>query len=155
MPIALGGVQIDCSITKGCVQPKQQSVGPGKDARLRLWPAGSPWIRPGTFLIPCTQRWFSSYDADGQRAGATSTACEIPADKSIYYHWGLDTGGAEGLVDVDRGHRRRGGRRPDMDTIKPARVSLAEVKPRYDVVYLLDGRGWYYRYSHLLRSTRR
>ena len=23
------------------------------------------------------------------------------------------------------------------------------VKPRYDVLYLRDGRGWYYRYSHL------
>ena len=23
------------------------------------------------------------------------------------------------------------------------------VEPRYDVVYLLDDRGWYYRYSHL------
>jgi len=23
------------------------------------------------------------------------------------------------------------------------------VKPRYDVIYVLDGRGWYYRYSHL------
>src|SRR6185436_1852757 len=27
--------------------------------------------------------------------------------------------------------------------------SLTPVRPRYDVVYVLDERGWYYRYSHL------
>ena len=65
----------------------------------------------------------------------------------IYYHSGLDIGGSEADVrviaatdalvvsvgdDVLEGHRE--------DT---------PVAKRYDVVYLLDNRGWYYRYSHL------
>jgi hypothetical protein len=34
---------------------------------------------------------------------------EVPAKKSIYHHYGLDFGGAEGLVEVGRRHRRPGG----------------------------------------------
>src|SRR5262249_5272513 len=102
LPIAVGGVQIDCPVTRGYYKncdPFEDSWGLGKDARLRLWPAGSPWAAPGTFAYPIKQRWF---------AGATQMANEpsfvdggdAPTDRPIYYHSGLDIGGCEGLVEV-------------------------------------------------------
>ena len=140
-------MQIDCSITKGCVQPKSNPWALEKDARLRLWPAGSPWIQPGTFMYPLHLRWFSSMTQMANEPVYIDGG-ESPPNKSIYYHWGLDTGGAEGMVDIfaatDAVVAAAG-----MDTIKPIAEFPSEVKPRYDVIYLLDGRGWYYRYSHL------
>src|SRR4029077_3418430 len=102
LPIALGGVQIDCPVTRGhnknC-DPFEDSWGLDKDARLRLWPAGSPWAAPGTFAYPIRQRWF---------AGPTQMANEpsfvdggdAPAGRPIYYHSGLDIGGREGVAEV-------------------------------------------------------
>ena len=71
---------------------------------------------------------------------------EVPANKKIYYHYGLDSGGAEGMVDIVAAAAGR--------VISSGKEMLpgyddSPVKPRYDVVYLLDDRGWYYRYSHL------
>ena len=75
--------------------------------------------------------------------------CERPARKQIYYHNGLDIGGCEGLTEVvaatdglvvSAGLDVLPDHRKEKDT---------PVSPRYDVVYLLDARGWYYRYSHL------
>ena len=71
---------------------------------------------------------------------------ELPSAKKIYYHYGLDSGGAEGMVDVVAATAGR--------VISSGKEVLpgyedSPVKPRYDVVDLLDGRGWYYRYSHL------
>src|ERR1043165_5353001 len=51
LPRLVGGVQIDCPITKGCLAKAKKNVwGLRKDARFRIWPAGSPWIAPGTFV---------------------------------------------------------------------------------------------------------
>ena len=102
LPVTVGGVQIDCPVTRGYYKncdPFEDSWGLDKDARLRLWPAGSPWVAPGTFVYPIKQRWF---------AGATQMANEpsfvdggdAPAGRPIYYHSGLDIGGCEGLVEV-------------------------------------------------------
>ncbi|MSU21277.1 MAG: PKD domain-containing protein [Pedosphaera sp.] len=71
---------------------------------------------------------------------------EVPSAKKIYYHYGLDSGGAEGMVDVLAATAGR--------VISSGKEILSgfdntPAKPRYDVVYLLDERGWYYRYSHL------
>ena len=72
---------------------------------------------------------------------------ERPARKDIYYHWGLDMGGAEALVEVVAA--------TDGLVVSAGVVALdgqpedTPVQPRYDVVYVQDGRGWYYRYSHL------
>ena len=71
---------------------------------------------------------------------------ESPANKKIYYHNDLDFGGCEGMVEVvaaTAGLVVRRARRAC-----PA-YEDTPVRPRYDVVYLLDDRGWYYRYSHL------
>ncbi len=142
LPVTVGDVQIDCALTKGCLE-NGDHWGLDADARLRLWPAGSPWIRPGTFTYPARQRWFASGTLMANEIGDD----ERPADKSIYYHWGLDLGGAEKLVDVVAATdglvvSARG------DVLESAELP-PPVRPRYDVVYLRDDRGWYYRYSHL------
>jgi murein DD-endopeptidase MepM/ murein hydrolase activator NlpD len=151
LPTTVAGIQIDCPITKGYRQNNANGVagedpwGLDKDARLRLWPAGSPQLTPGTFVYPAKQRWFAS---------ATHMANEpVHVDggesilvKKIYYHYGLDIGGAEGLVDVVAA--------TDGLVVSSGKAILpgyedTPAKPRYDVIYVLDERGWYYRYSHL------
>ncbi len=50
LPQAVGGVQVDCPITRGYnANSGEDSWGLEKDARLGLWPAGSPWIEPDTY----------------------------------------------------------------------------------------------------------
>ena len=147
LPTAIGGVQIDCPVTKGYVQnsSKDNAWGLVKDARLRLWPAGSPWIRPDTFVYPVKQKWFAN-DTQMANVPCYVNACDVPGQKSIYYHYGLDFGGSEGVVEAvaatDGLIVSAGGHTLDGHKDTP-------VAPRYDVVYVLDDRGWYYRYSHL------
>ena len=150
LPITVGGVQIDCPVTRGYYKncdPFEDSWGLDKDARLRLWPEGSPWAAPGTFAYPIKQRWF---------AGATQMANEpsfvdggdAPTGRPIYYHSGLDIGGCEGLVEVvsacDGLVVSAGGKAlpeyPDIPFYK---------RGDYDYVYVLDDQGWFYRYAHL------
>jgi hypothetical protein len=91
------------------------------------------------------QKWFAS-DTQMANDPCYVDACDIPGQKQVYYHYGLDFGGAEGLVDVvsatsgiviSKGDDIMPGNHPE------------QVTPRYDVVYIRDERGWYYRYSHL------
>jgi murein DD-endopeptidase MepM/ murein hydrolase activator NlpD len=146
LPTTVGRVQIDCSITKGYVTNSNRDMwNLEKDARLRLWPAGSPWIEPGTFVYPLKQRWFASGTQMANEPVHVNDG-ESPANKSIYYHNDLDFGGCEGMVDVIAATD---------GLVVSARTELlagfqgTPARPRYDVVYLLDDRGWYYRYSHL------
>jgi len=144
LPVTVGKVQIDCPITKGpTTNSNRDAWGLQKDARLRLWPAGSPYFA-GKFVYPVKQRWFAS---------ATQMAnepCYVDAGedskvRKIYYHYGLDFGGAEGLIEVVAA--------TDGLVVSAGKATLSgyegtPVEPRYDVVYLLDAQGWYYRYSH-------
>jgi PKD domain-containing protein/peptidase M23-like protein len=147
LPVAFGQLQIDCPITKGHVGNSSEgnAWGLAKDARLRLWPAGSPWIEPGTFVYPLKQRWFASHTQMANEPSFVDGG-EDPSNKKIYYHYGLDFGGAEGMVDVIAASA---GRVISSGTNVLSGYGDSPVKPRYDVVYLLDDRGWYYRYSHL------
>lgn len=142
LPVTVGDVQIDCPITKGYNEGGDH-WGLDADARLRLWPAGYPLITPGTFGYPVDQRWFASHTLMANQIGDG----EDIGKKPIYYHWGLDFGGAERMVDVvaasDGLIVSAGGKSVDQESFP----SL--VRPRGDVVYLRDGRGWYQRYSHL------
>jgi len=144
LPAEVGGVQIDCPIT-GALQENSHidHWALEKDARLRIWPAGSAWIAEGTFGYPVKQTFLGS---------KTSYSNEPVAGRpngQLYYHAGLDIGGCEKLIDVvaatdalvvSAGNKILPGHEPAADT---------PVDPRYDVLYLLDDRGWYYRYSHL------
>src|SRR2546426_102832 len=147
LPVKFAGIQIDCPITKGHVTNSSQGNAWGllKDARLRLWPKGSPWIEPGTFVYPLKQRWFASHTQMANEPSFVDGG-EEPGKKNIYYHYGLDCGGAEGMVDALAAAAGR--------VISSGKEFLpgyddSPTQPRYDVVYLLDDRGWYYRYSHL------
>ncbi|MBN2375976.1 MAG: peptidoglycan DD-metalloendopeptidase family protein [Sedimentisphaerales bacterium] len=147
LPTVIGGIQIDCPVTKGYVQnsSKANVWALSKDARFRVWPAGSPWIRPDTFIYPVKQKWFAS-DTQMANVPCYVNACDTPGQKSIYYHYGLDFGGSEGMVEVIAA--------TDGLVVSAGNEVIeghkdTPVAPRYDVVYILDERGWYYRYSHL------
>jgi murein DD-endopeptidase MepM/ murein hydrolase activator NlpD len=146
LPQAVGGVQVDCPITRGYnANSGEDSWGLEKDARLRLWPAGSPWIEPGTFVYPIRQRWFATMTQFSNEPTYVDGG-DKPDRKIIYYHNDLDFGGCEGLVEVVAA--------TDGLVVSVSEKTLdgysgTPVRPRYDVVYVLDGRGWYYRYSHL------
>lgn len=140
LPKDMGKVRLDCPVTKGHLDGVDGNPwGLAKAARLRLWPAGAALTEPGTFAYPLKQTWFAS---------ATSMANE-PIDagvKSGYvYHYDLDFGGAEKLTEVVSA--------TDGLVVSAANQTLpgyedTPVRQRYDVVYLLDDRGFYYRYSH-------
>jgi len=147
LPTAFGGVQIDCPITKGYLVKARKNVwGLQKDARLRVWPEGSPWIQPDSFLYPARQRWFATYTQMGNEPVYVDGG-DMPAKKDIYYHYGLDIGGSEGLVDVVAA--TEGLVVSSGNDVLAGHEKDTPVDKRYDVVYLLDARGWYYRYSHL------
>ena len=144
LPVTVGGVQIDCPVTLDYMKRAHADAwGLDRDARLRLWPAGSPYIWPGTLVYPVSQKWLASYT---QFSNEPVVGPPRPEGK-IYYHSGLDFGGAEDMTEVYaatdgllvsvRGEVLAGEDEPDNP-----------IEPRYDVVYIRDARGWYYRYSH-------
>ncbi len=147
LPTTIAGVRIDCAVTKGYTEAssKKNVWGLVKDARLRLWPAGSPLIDPDTFSCPAKLKWFAS-DTQMANVPVFVDGGEAPSRKSTYYHYGLDFGGAEGMVDVVAA--------TDGLVVSSAGKTLpgyqdTPVASRYDVVYIVDDRGWYYRYSHM------
>lgn len=146
LPVEVGGIKIDCAITRGCTFPNSNPWSLDADARFRLWPKDSPLIRPETFTYPVRQFWFAS---DTQMANEPTfvNGDEAPGKTSVYYHWGLDVGGVEGKVEIVAATdglvvSARG------ETIENEKQGTP-VKSRYDVVYIKDDRGWYYRYSHM------
>jgi len=152
LPVTVGGVQIDSPITQGYYEKtKQDSWGLVKDARVRLWPAGAPLLEPGTFVYPLKQRWFAS-DTQMCNEPVFVDGGEVPGAKGIYYHSGLDIGGAEGLIDVlsaTDGQVVVAGKEilPGHE-IPPPLASYG--KYRFgDEVHVVDARGWYYWYVHL------
>ncbi len=148
LPTTIAGVRIDCAVTRGyrTGSSKKNVWGLRKDARLRLWPAGSPLVDPATFGLPVRTRWFCS-DTQMANEPCFVNGCEIPARKRVYYHYGLDFGGVEGMVPILAA--------TDGLVVSAASATLpgyedTPVNPRGDVVYVLDDRGWYYRYSHMI-----
>jgi murein DD-endopeptidase MepM/ murein hydrolase activator NlpD len=148
LPRTVGAVQVDCPVVSAYLKnTNEDHWGLEKTARLRFWAAGSPWIEPETFVYPVRQRWFAGLTQMGNEPTYVDGG-EEPNRKSVYYHAGLDIGGAEGLVEivaatdglvVSRGNER----------LQEHDPKKTPVRPRYDVVYLRDDRGWYYRYSHM------
>ena len=148
LPVTLGGVQVDCTVTKAYYQNTDQDRwGLVKDARLRLWPAGSPFMPPGSMLYPVRQRWFASRTQMGNEPTYVDEGERITSDK-IYYHAGLDIGGAEGLVDVIAA---TDGLVVGLGTavIDKEKGNAALDREFNDTVWVLDERGWYHRYTHL------
>ena len=100
LPVTVGGLQVDCPVVSAYLRnTTEDHWGLVKEARLRFWPAGSPWIEPGTFIYPVRQRWFAGLTQMANEPTYVD-AGEDPKNRSIYYHAGLDIGGAEGLVEI-------------------------------------------------------
>ncbi|MBI4624554.1 MAG: peptidoglycan DD-metalloendopeptidase family protein [Verrucomicrobia bacterium] len=144
LPAMVGGVQVDAPAVRAYMKDTNVDWwGLRKDARIRLWPADSPWIEPGTFLYPARQRWFASMTWYSNEPVSRRPK---PAGQ-VYYHAGMDIGGAEGLIEVvaaTEGVVLNRGTESAPGSPHPA------AKPRYDVIYVQDSRGWLYRYSHLM-----
>jgi murein DD-endopeptidase MepM/ murein hydrolase activator NlpD len=148
LPVAVAGVQVDCAVTKAYYHDSDNDHWAlVKDARLRLWPAGSPFMPPGSFVYPVRQRWFATrtqmaneptYVDDGERI----------TTRRIYYHSGLDIGGAERMVEVIAA---TAGRVVGIGTaVIDQEKNNASLDRQYnDTVWVLDERGWYHRYTHL------
>src|SRR5690606_28436331 len=148
LPVAIGEFQMDCPITRGYLSNAGNDAwGLRKDVRLRVWPANFPWIRPHEFVYPVRQQWFASMTQMANEPVYVDGG-DIPGKRKIYYHSGLDIGGAEGMVDVIAA---TDGVVQSSGTDSLPGLEDTPVQPRYDVVYVKDDRGWYYRYSHLLR----
>jgi murein DD-endopeptidase MepM/ murein hydrolase activator NlpD len=152
LPVTIGGVQIDCPVTRGCYQnhdPWEDSWGLDKDVRLRLWPADSSWFEPGKFVYPVRQRWFASPTQIGNEPSYVDGGDRPEPKRPIYYHSGNDIGGCEGMIEVvsacDGLVVSSGGK------AMPEYTDAPFYKPRgdYDYVYVLDDHGWFYRYAHL------
>lgn len=146
LPMLTSGLRIDCPITRGClVDGVANPWGLAKDARFRLWPADSPLLAPGTFTYPARQRWFASATQMANEPVFVDRA-DCPSARKVYYHSGLDFGGVEGMIDIVAASDA---------LVVAAGIDILPghednpVNPRYDVVSLLDDRGWYHRYSHL------
>ena len=140
LPTTLGGVRIDCPVVKGYLRSYSNYWAIDRDARVRIWPQKGPLIRPGTFVYPVEQRWGAASTLFDNEIGDG----ELYGPERVYYHQGFDFGGADRIVPV---HAATNG------LVVSARGESLEgisdcVRPRYDVVYLRDGRGWYFRYSH-------
>ena len=147
LPVTVGKVQVDCPISRDLYSnSNDDSWGLAKDARIRVWPAGSDWIDPATFGYPVRQRWFATQTQMSNEPTYVDHG-ETWKRRRIYYHSGLDIGGAEGMAEIVAA--------TDGQIVSLGRDVLAghekdtPVDKRYDVIYLLDDRGWYYRYSHL------
>ncbi len=148
LPVSVGGVQVDCTVTKAYYQnTNRDHWGLEKDARLRLWPAGLPFMPPGAFVYPVRQRWFATRTQMGNEPTYVDGGEHIGSDK-IYYHAGLDIGGAEGLVDVIAA--------TDGEVVGLGKQVVDKVKDNAaidrafnDTIWVLDARGWYHRYTHL------
>ncbi len=147
LPVAVAGVQVDCAVTKGFLgNSRDNPWGLAKDARLRLWPAGSAFMASGTYVYPVKQRWFATTTQMANQPSFVDGS-ETPWGRRIYYHYGLDTGGAEGLTEVVSATRGlvvvRG------QSAMPGYEKNPCTEVSYDGVIVLDERGWYHWYFHL------
>lgn len=146
LPVSVGNVQIDCPVIKA-YNSKSSHLhwGLKKEARLRIWPAGSPYITPGTFGYPIKQRLFASDTQMGNEPSFVD-GDEVLGNSPVYYHSALDFGGFEGkdeIISPVDGLVITAG----VDTI----TGLGDLPDEgtYDSVYILDKRGWYHGSFHL------
>jgi len=149
LPVRVGNVKIDCPVTGGYVKNcRIDDYGFDKDARIRIWYEDSPYLTPGTFVYPVNQRWFADNSQMGNEPVFVDWG-EHVSEKLIQYHPWTDFGGAEEMVEVFAavaGTVIISGE----DTL-PGYEDLP-VEPRYDVIVIMDEKGWVYRYSHLFST---
>jgi len=149
LPVTVGKVQIDCPVTKGYYSNAGSDFWKlSKDARFRLWPAGSSYINPGTFEYPIKQRWFVNMNQ------LSNEPCYVDwgensaykQNSKIYYHAGNDIGGAEGydeIVSATDGLVVSS----QNEILAGYDSSILYIHP--DAVEIIDDRGWIIEYAHL------
>ncbi|MGM0378040.1 MAG: PKD domain-containing protein [Bacteroidota bacterium] len=147
LPVKVGKVQIDCPVVKEFTVSnyyRHDGTLP-KDARLRLWPGNSPYIQPGTFGFPLKQTFMASRTQSQNELAGLGWAENLKSTNTGY-HAPHDFGGAEGMDEIFAA--------TDGLVVSSKKEVLegfedlpGDVRP--DVVWIVDGRGWYYRYSHL------
>jgi murein DD-endopeptidase MepM/ murein hydrolase activator NlpD len=147
LPVTVASVQVDCPVTKAYYRDTNRDHWAlVKDVRLRLWPAGSLFMPPGSFVYPVRQRWFATRTQMANEPTYVDGGEQISTSK-IYYHSGLDIGGAEGMVDVIAATP---GRVVGIGTAVIDEEKNTGLDHQYnDTVWVLDERGWYHRYTHL------
>jgi murein DD-endopeptidase MepM/ murein hydrolase activator NlpD len=146
LPVVAGKVQIDCPAIKSYfTNTSGKPIRFAKDALFRLWPKGSPYVKPGTFVYPIKQKWFASMTQSGSEPTYVDWG-ENPASKSIYYHVAHDIGGAEGLDEIISATD---------GLVISANNKILEgydtipVFVHTDAVSVIDNRGWLIEYVHL------
>ena len=148
LPVTVGKVMIDCPVIKEYTLSsyyRRDGILP-KDARLRLWPRNSPFIQPGTFGYPLRQVWFAGRMQSQNELAGLGWAENIQFVENHGYHATHDFGGAEGMdviIAATDGYVVSS----KNEVLEGYEDLPGDVRP--DVIWIVDGRGWYYRYSHL------
>lgn len=147
LPITVGQVQIDCPVTGAVLENTDQNAWAlEKDARLRLWPAKSPLVAPGTLVYPIRQRLFATYTQAGNEPTYVDGG-ESARRRKIYYHAGFDMGGAEGLVEILAASDGIVVCR-DKEVLEKYRDNKG-IEVEDNALCILDERGWIHRYYHM------
>lgn len=140
LPVMVGGVQVDVPAVEGYMKDASTDFWKlKKSARLRLWPADTPWIKPGSFKYPIKQQWCASTTWYSNEPISPRVAGKV------YYHSGMDFGAVDGLTEIVAATNGKIITLGDEVHEDPHPAA----SPRYDVIYIEDSRGWIYRYSHL------
>ncbi len=147
LPVEVGKVQIDCPVIKEFTVSnyyRHDGTLP-KDVRLRLWPGDSPFIQPGTFGFPLKQAFMASRMQSQNELAGLGWAENLQSTNTGY-HAPHDFGGAEGMDEI---FAATDGLvvSSKKDVLTGYEDLPGDVRP--DVVWIVDARGWYYRYSHL------
>ncbi len=107
LPVMTGGVLADCAVSRD--YSAGLTVDPWaleKAARIRIWSGKAVSLPPGGMVYPVQQRWFADQTQMANEP-AFMNGGEILPPRSpaaqpgiVYYHYGLDIGGPEGMLDV-------------------------------------------------------
>lgn len=148
LPVTAGKIQIDCPVTRGYYSNANMDFWKlRKDATFRIWEKNSPYLRPGTFVYPIKQRWFSSLTQLSNEPTYVNWG-ENLNNKEIYYHAPIDIGGAEGMDEIVSA--TDGLVISANGEILPGNEDLGlRRQDAKDGVYIMDSRKWFIRYSHL------
>ena len=152
LPVTVGNVQIDCPITKGYVaranklSANMDAWGLEKDARLRA------------LARRCAGNRYEDVHVPGAAEHGSRPARKCRMSQAI---WMVEKSRERAasiitmasILAAPKGWLMSSPRRM-VSSSQSAPIELpgydgTPVAPRYDVVYLLDDRGWFYRYSHL------
>ena len=146
LPVIVGNVQIDCPAIKDYLSNSNEDDWKlVKDARFRLWPKSSSYLREGTFIYPIKQEWLASMSQTANEPTYVDWG-ENPAEKAIYYHSGHDIGGAEGMDEIISS---TDGLVVSSNNVLLEGYDSIPVYVHPDAVSVIDHRGWLLEYVHL------